>query len=63
MMKIFSGCISYYKTKLTAQQRDSPRPDGKSPKEITAKLRLQARIDIQFAIAQGNAALALAVGL
>jgi len=61
-IKFFNGCLSYYKTTLIKEIRRTPRADGLTSKELTAKLRLDFRTRIQFAIAQGNAAIATSVG-
>ena len=61
-VKFFNGCISHQKTQLIKEVRRRPRADGLSPKEITAKTRFKYRVLIQFAIAQGNAAIATSVG-
>jgi len=61
-VKFFNGCISYYKTRLTREIRQAPRPDGRTPKELTAELRFIYRVRLQFAIAQGNSAIATSVG-
>jgi hypothetical protein len=61
-IKFFNGCLSFYKTRLTNEIRREPRADGLTPKELTSKLSLEFRTRIQFAIAQGNSAIATSVG-
>jgi hypothetical protein len=61
-IKFFNGCLSHYKTALIKDIRRTPRADGLTAKELTAKLRFDFRTRIQFAIAQGNAAIATSVG-
>ncbi len=60
--KFINGCISFWKSRLIKQIREEQRADGRSAKELTAELRYDIRAQIQFAIAQGNSALAAAVG-
>ena len=60
--KIVNGCISFWKSRLIKQIREEQRADGRSAKELTAELRYDIRAQIQFAIAQGNSALAAVVG-
>ncbi len=62
-VNFFNGSLSYYKAQLTKESRHSPRPDGLTPKHLTASLRFEFRVLTQFAIAQGNAAIATSVGL
>ena len=61
-IKFFNGCISHQKNQLIKETRRTPRADGLSPKEITSKTRFKYRVLIQFAIAQGNSAIATSVG-
>jgi len=61
-IKLFNGCLSFYKTKIIKEIRRTPRADGLTPKELTSKLRLEFRTRIQFAIARGNSAIATSVG-
>ncbi len=62
-IKFFNGAFSFYKKKLNVAAKVSPRPDGQTPKEITAKLRMKYRILLQFALTNGNAAIVNTVGI
>ena len=58
------GCAAIaYKRRVLREIRRRPRDDGKSAAALTTEFLKLYRTRLQFALARGNAALALAVGL
>ena len=54
-----SCAARYYNMVISQRQSVAPRLDGKSPDELAVAFKLRCHADIQFAIARGNAAMAL----